>query len=145
MTTALLVDDQEDIRVLVTFVLKQADIACVAAATGEEAIPMLEADPGPDVVLLDVQMPDSDGWEVLERIRSSPTAADLPVIMTTVKAHPRDEARAWDLGCDGYVTKPFDLDALVALIREVLTRSPRERDRLRRVGSAQARARLHRT
>jgi CheY-like chemotaxis protein len=85
----------------------------------------------PDVVLLDVQMPDADGWSVLATIRNDPAIAHLPVVMCTVRARPEERARAWRLGCDGYVTKPFAIRDLVDEVTAVVARTPDERRTVR--------------
>jgi CheY-like chemotaxis protein len=76
-------------------------------------------------------MPGMDGWETLEAIRENPRTADIPVIMCTVKGSAIDILRALQLGCDGYVGKPFDIDQLVDEVRCVAARPPSEREAYR--------------
>jgi DNA-binding response OmpR family regulator len=76
------------------------------------------------VVLLDVQMPDMDGWEVLRAIRSEPAWSDVRVVMCTVKGRAVDIDHGWELGCDAYVTKPYDIDVLVGTVQGVATTHP---------------------
>ena len=78
--------------------------------------------PLPDVVLLDVTLPDADGFQILERIRANPKVARLPVVMMTGRSEVGDVARGLALGADGYVSKPFQLEALVAAVNTVLGR-----------------------
>ena len=108
MQTALLVDDNEDVRLLLRFALERAGYAVTEAGGGGEALVTLAAGAIPDVVVLDLQMPDMDGWETLRRIRSQPATAAVPVLICTVKSMPDDRNRGHQLGCDGYLTKPFD-------------------------------------
>ncbi|MDQ6928136.1 MAG: response regulator [Actinomycetota bacterium] len=117
---AMVVDDAPDIRRLLDLVLSMAGYSVVEAASGVDAVRLLRDDPLPDVVLLDVQMPDLDGWETLERVRADPRTARLPVILCTVKGMAQDNLRAWSQGCDGFVTKPVDLTDLVAQVERVL-------------------------
>jgi CheY-like chemotaxis protein len=109
-----------------------AGFAVTAASSGREALRLLAAGDLPDIVLLDVQMPDVDGWETLSRVRADPRTADLPVVLCTVKGLPEDTLRGWSLGCDGYIGKPFDIAGLVDELRGVLARGPQEREALRR-------------
>jgi CheY-like chemotaxis protein len=124
---ALVVDDAADIRLLADLVLSMAGFTVVGAASGAEALRMLAAGDLPDIVLLDVQMPDLDGWETLTRLRGDPRTAALPVVMCTVKGLPEDSLRGWSLGCDGYLGKPFDIAGLVAELEQVLARDERQR------------------
>jgi CheY-like chemotaxis protein len=129
---ALVVDDAPDIRLLADLVLSMAGFVVTAASSGTEALRMVAAGDLPDIVLLDVQMPDLDGWETLSRLRADPRTADLPVVLCTVKGLPEDTLRGWSLGCDGYLGKPFDISRLVDELRGVLERDDQERDAVRR-------------
>ena len=111
MTRVLVVDDAADLRLLIRGVLSQSGMEVTEAASGAEALRCL-ADDGPDVVILDVQMPDMDGWETLRAIRRIDSG--VAVILCTVKASPADAVRGWNLGCDAYVRKPFDIHELTA-------------------------------
>ena len=129
---ALVVDDAPDIRMLADLVLTMAGFSVTAAASGSEALRTLAEGDLPDVVVLDVQMPDLDGWETLTRMRQDPRTADLPVVLCTVKGLPEDTLRGWTLGCDGYLGKPFDISGLVEELRAVLRRDPGDREAFRR-------------
>lgn len=137
---ALVVDDAPDIRLLADLVLTMAGFTVTGAASGSEALRKLAGGDLPDIVLLDVQMPDVDGWETLTRVRADPRTAELPVVLCTVKGLPEDTLKGWSLGCDGYLGKPFDINGLVDELRTVL-----ERDREQRLAVRRARvADLHR-
>ena len=82
----------------------------------------------PDLVLLDVMMPEMDGLTVLRHMRNSPATANIPVIILTAKALAEDRVKGLDLGADDYVTKPFDLDELMARVKTVLRRAQQMRD-----------------
>ncbi len=129
---ALVVDDAPDIRLLADLVLSMAGFTVVAASSGGEALRLLAGADLPDIVLLDVQMPEVDGWETLTRVRNDPRTAHLPVVLCTVKGLPEDTLRGWSLGCDGYLGKPFDIAGLVAELQGVLARDQEQREALRR-------------
>jgi DNA-binding response OmpR family regulator len=129
---ALVVDDAADIRLLADLVLSMAGYTVTAASSGSEALQKLAAGDLPDIVLLDVQMPDVDGWETLTRVRATPRTAELPVVLCTVKGLPEDTLKGWSLGCDGYLGKPFDIGGLVDELNAVLKRTPAQRLAVRR-------------
>lgn len=130
MTTILVVDDDPDIRNLVAELLRLSAFDAVTAGSGGEAIRRLAAsapDARPALVLLDVQMPDLDGWDTLRAIRAAPDLRDLAVVLCTVQSSPTDTALGWALGCDGYVVKPFAIADLVAEVEAVLAGGPEAR------------------
>ena len=129
---ALVVDDAPDVRLLADMVLSMAGFTVTAASSGSEALRKLESGDLPDIVLLDVQMPDVDGWETLSRVREDPRTAELPIVLCTVKGLPEDSLKGWSLGCDGYLGKPFDINGLVDELHGVLNRSPEQRLAVRR-------------
>jgi two-component system OmpR family response regulator len=135
---ALVVDDAPDIRLLADLVLSMAGFTVSAASSGSEALRKLAGDL-PDIVLLDVQMPDVDGWETLARVRADSRTADLPVVLCTVKGLPEDTLKGWSLGCDGYLSKPFDINGLVDELHAVLHRSREQCLALRRTRVAELR------
>jgi CheY-like chemotaxis protein len=135
--TALVVDDAADIRLLTDLVLTMAGFTVKAAASGREALHMLAGADLPDIVLLDVQMPEVDGWETLSRVRADPRTADLPVVLCTVKGLPEDTLKGWSLGCDAYLGKPFDIGALVEELQTVLKRTIDQRLAVRRAKVAE--------
>ncbi len=140
MPTVLVVDDAPDIRLLVREVLERSGFVVIEACSGPQALQSLAGPELPDVVVLDVQMPDMDGWEVLSAVRRQRVTADLRVVLCTVKAGPADTLRAWELGCDGYLTKPFSIVDLADEVTNVTTRSQQERHLIRNERRATARA-----
>jgi two-component system OmpR family response regulator len=116
----LVVDDEPNIRDLVEVALRFHGFAPVTAATGDEALRQVRAE-RPDLVVLDVMLPDVDGFEVCRRLRAD--GHDVPVIFLTARDTPSDTVTGLTLGGDDYVTKPFSIDALVARIRAVLRRT----------------------
>lgn len=127
----LVVDDDPDIQALVGMVLTTGGFDVTTASSGTEALKTLASQPAFDAMVLDVQMPDCDGWTVLEAVRRVPATATLPVVLTTVKGHRLDQRRGWQLGCDGYMSKPFSIDVLRHEIRSVVARTGEEREALR--------------
>lgn len=140
MATVLIIEDEADVRFLIRKVLDANGIETQEASNGPAALGMLTGDePLPDLVLLDVQMPNMDGWDTLAAIRDNPVTANLPVVMCTVKGDRGSKIRGLELGCDGYVTKPFDMWELTAQVQATLARSRPEREHLRRAVLEQTR------
>jgi CheY-like chemotaxis protein len=135
--TALVVDDAPDIRLLADLVLSMAGFRVAAAASGREALRLLAEGEVPDIMLLDVQMPEVDGWETLSRVRADPRTVDLPVVLCTVKGLPEDTLKGWSIGCDGYLGKPFDIGDLVEELVGVLGRDREQREEIRRARIAE--------
>jgi DNA-binding response OmpR family regulator len=117
--SVLVVDDDDDIRTLVAELLRRAGYAVHEAANGREGLRTFHAE-RPDLVLLDVSMPELDGWETLERIRE---LSDVPVLMLTAKAQEADRVRGLRGGADDYVQKPFAREELLARVEAVLRRA----------------------
>ena len=115
----LVIDDEEDIRNLVVELLGRAGFDVQQAADGRAGLRALHAAP-PDLVLLDVSMPELDGWQTLERIRD---LSDVPVLMVTARGEELERVRGLKAGADDYVTKPFGMDELLARIRAAIRRS----------------------
>ena len=136
---AMVVDDAPDIRLLADLVLSMAGFTVTAASSGSEALRKLAGSDLPDIVLLDVQMPDVDGWETLTRVRADSRTAELPVVLCTVKGLPEDTLKGWSLGCDGYLGKPFDIGTLVDELHGVLGRDREQRLAVRRARVAELR------
>lgn len=127
MATILVCDDAADLRLLMRLTLERAGHEVVEADGGRMALVLLDSLDAVDLVLLDVQMPVQDGWSVLSAIRAHPTCRDVPIVMCTVKFSHADLIRAWTLGCDDYVNKPFDLDLLVATVESLLDSTTEDR------------------
>jgi DNA-binding response OmpR family regulator len=115
----LVVEDEDDVRRLVRVLLERAGHTVVEAANGLEALSRLETD-APDLVVLDVAMPELDGWQTLERIRD---LSDVPVLMLTARAGELDKVRGLRGGADDYVTKPFGRQELLARVEALLRRT----------------------
>ncbi|RZU10830.1 two-component system OmpR family response regulator [Kribbella rubisoli] len=123
MTRLLVVDDEATVRELLSATLRFAGFEVTSAATATEAVAAAVEEP-PDLVLLDVMLPDLDGFEVVRRLREQPTAAGpVPVLFLTARDRQADKIQGLSLGADDYVTKPFDLEELIARIRAILRRT----------------------
>jgi diguanylate cyclase (GGDEF)-like protein len=123
----LVVDDDPDILQFVRLNLELDGFEVELAGGGREALERASASP-PDLMLLDVMMPEIDGLTVLRRLRSDPATANIPVIVLTARSLAEDRVKGLDLGADDYITKPFDLEELIARVRTVLRRSQQMRD-----------------
>ncbi len=119
-TTVLAVDDDPDIGKLLRTYLGLEGFVARVAANRAEIVAALRQPPVPDLVLLDVMLPDADGFEVLARMRQHPALKSVPVIMLTAKATREAVLRGLHGGADGYVTKPFMIDSLMQAVRVVL-------------------------
>ena len=115
----LLVDDEENLRSMLEAALRHHGFDVVTAANGRDALAAVPVE-RPDLVLLDVMLPELDGWEVLKIIRRE---HDVPVIMLTARSDEVDRLVGLGLGADGYVVKPFSFREVLARVRAVLRRS----------------------
>jgi len=124
----LVVDDEATILELLAGSLRFAGFQVATAASGTEAV-RAAASSRPDLVLLDVMMPDGDGFEAARRIRAAAGGAGpgIPVIFLTARDQVTDRVTGFDLGADDYVTKPFSLDEVLARVRAVLRRTQPDR------------------
>jgi len=116
--TVLVVEDDPDIRGLVVALASRAGIGGLEAADGRSGIRAF-FEHRPDLVVLDIGLPELDGWQVLERIRE---LSEAPVLVLTAAGEKPQKLRGLDSGADDYVTKPFDSDELIARIRALLRR-----------------------
>jgi DNA-binding response OmpR family regulator len=117
--SVLVVDDDPDVRALVSTLLGRAGYQVTEAQDGRAALKALYAE-RPDLVVLDVNMPDLDGWGTLERIRE---LSDVPVVMLSARGEELEKVRALRAGADDYVTKPFGRQELLARVESVLRRA----------------------
>jgi len=116
----LVIDDDDTLVKLLHTVFRLEGFDLRTAGNRAEIVDAFAAEPPPDFILLDVMLPDIDGFEVLGRIRSHPVVKNVPVIMLTAKATREDVVNGLYLGADGYVTKPFEIEALMSAVRTVL-------------------------
>ncbi|MEW5957020.1 MAG: response regulator transcription factor [Chloroflexota bacterium] len=121
MPRILVVDDDKQIVRLVRSYLEQAGFMVLTAYDGETALHVIRRD-RPDLVVLDLMLPDRDGWELTRLIRSEPGLAALPIIMLTARVEDTDKIVGLELGADDYIAKPFNPREVVARVRAVLRR-----------------------
>ena len=116
----LVVDDEKDIVEMLKYNLEKSGYSVMIAHNGKEALE--KAQKHPDLILLDVMMPEMDGWEVCRQIKRDEKTSDIPVLFLTAKGGETDEVVGLELGADDYVVKPIALAKLLARIRSVLRR-----------------------
>src|SRR6187399_517573 len=118
-STILVVDDERNIVQLARLYLRNEGYQVEAAANGREALEKVRQT-NPSLILLDLMMPEMDGWEVCKQLRKT---SDVPIIMLTARDDDIDKVVGLELGADDYVTKPFNPRELVARVKAVLRRS----------------------
>ena len=117
----LVIDDEEPTAQLIGMLLERRGFDVIKAYKAEEGLRQAYRHQ-PDLVLLDIMMPDMDGWEVCKRLREM---SDVPIVFLTARGEVRDVVKGLEMGADDYVIKPYDNDELVARVRAHLRRSPR--------------------
>jgi two-component system cell cycle response regulator DivK len=115
----LVIEDQEDNRRIVRDLLTSVGYRIIEAVTGEEGVTAAELHV-PDLILMDIQLPGIDGYEATRRIKANPALRHIPIIVVTSYALSGDDVKAFEAGCDGYISKPFSPRALLTRIREFL-------------------------
>ena len=115
----LVIEDQEDNRRIMRDLLTSAGYEIIEAVTGADGVAAAEAH-RPDLILMDIQLPDFDGHEATRRIKANPDLRPIPVIAVTSYALSGDDVKAFEAGCDAYVSKPFSPRALLTKIRDIL-------------------------
>lgn len=120
MIKVLIADDEGRIRKIVRDFLVAKKYEVIEAADGEEAVDIFMTEKDIDLVILDVMMPKTDGWEACRQIRNE---SAVPIIMLTAKSEENDELHGFDLGADEYITKPFSPKILVARVEALLKRN----------------------
>lgn len=123
----LLVDDDPDVVRFVTSSLELEGFSTKSVSSPEEGLAVATADP-PDLLMLDVSLEDGEGFALIERLRTGPVTANVPMVLVTAQDRVTDIVRGLDAGADDYVTKPFAVDELLARVRAVLRRSNAMRD-----------------
>jgi DNA-binding response OmpR family regulator len=113
----LVVDDEEHVVAAIVTNLQLEGYEVIPAYNGAEALELVREEK-PDLVVLDVMMPEMSGWEVLQNLKNNPATENLPVIMLTALSQDRDIERGWELEANAYLTKPFDPAKLIRIVRE---------------------------
>jgi two-component system phosphate regulon response regulator PhoB len=136
MERVLIVDDDPDILRLVTYNLKQAGFEPTTAATGRKALEIIQSHP-PDLIILDVMLPDVDGLEVCRTLRGREGSRNIPILMLTARGEEIDRVVGFELGADDYVMKPFSPRELVLRVKSILRRAHTDRSEMLRLGKIQ--------
>ncbi len=119
MKRVLVVDDNDNNRYLIRFILEKNGFEVIEATGGVEGVELAVRDK-PDLVLMDIQLPDIDGIEATRRIRTSEANGSIPIIAITSFAMPGDREKVLAAGCNGYISKPIDVDGFITEIEKVL-------------------------
>jgi CheY-like chemotaxis protein len=118
-TTILLVEDNYDNLKIYTVILEFAGFRVITAKDGAEALKMVP-EARPDLILMDVAIPEIDGWEVTKRLKADPKTSSIPIIMLTAHALSADRKRAFEVGADGYIPKPADPASVLDAVKKRL-------------------------
>ncbi len=119
MSKIIIADDEQLIRKLVNDFLTNSGYTVLEAADGEQALQLFEANPDTDLLILDIMMPEYDGWEVARKVRKT---SDVPIMMLTARSQDFDQITGFEAGADDYVTKPFSPAVLVKRVEAILKR-----------------------
>jgi len=115
----LVVDDSADVRLVCRVNLEYHGFEVVDAENGDEALELARRK-RPDLILLDVMLPDVDGWEILSKVKSQSETASIPVVMLTARTREADQIRGWRAGASDYIIKPFNPEALILTVRAAI-------------------------
>ena len=118
----LVIEDQEDNRTILRDLLTAAEFEYLEATNGAEGVDTAERE-RPDLILMDIQLPEIDGYEATRRIKAKPELSPIPIIAVTSFALSGDDKKALAAGCQDYITKPYSPRALLAKVREHLDKT----------------------
>jgi len=117
----LIVDDEQDIVESIKFTLELEDIECLEAYDGEEALSKAKKE-NPDLIILDVMLPKMNGYKIARLLKFDESYNNIPIIMLTARTQQNDIELGEETGANEYVTKPFDMDMLVTLVKKYLSK-----------------------
>jgi CheY-like chemotaxis protein len=118
--TILIIDDDESVRLVLEHYLGEDGYATRSAGNRRQILLALQTPPLPDLILLDVEMPDADGFDLLEKFHQSKVIGDIPVVMLTARCNRKDIMKGLTLGAAGYITKPVKLTVINEALRALL-------------------------
>jgi two-component system cell cycle response regulator DivK len=118
----LIIDDDSRNIFALSAVLRARGFECVSASSAREGIEMLAHDRSTDIILMDIMMPEMDGYEAIENIRSNKRIAHIPIVAVTAQAMTGDREKALTAGADDYISKPVDVDLLMIILNKHLNR-----------------------
>jgi two-component system cell cycle response regulator DivK len=116
----LLVEDNYDNFEMVRFLLERADYTVLGARTGREAVKSAQENK-PDVILMDLSLPEMDGWEAAREIKNDPEIANIPLIALTAHTLPGDRKKAMEAGFDNYISKPINVPAFYEIVSAIFS------------------------
>jgi two-component system cell cycle response regulator DivK len=119
MTKILLVEDNEMNRDMLSRRLQRRGYVILAAESGEQGLSLARLEL-PDLILMDITLPEMDGWEAARRLKADESTRSIPIIALTARALMSDQAKAYEVGCDDYDTKPVDFSRLTEKIENLL-------------------------
>ena len=117
--TVLVVEDNESIRILIKFLLEREGYFVVAADDGDEALLKADRD-HPDLIMMDVMMKGTSGYEVCRALKKNPRTRPIPVVLVSAKGQKKEQEEGFSAGAAAYVVKPFDPEEILRLVREIL-------------------------
>jgi two-component system cell cycle response regulator DivK len=120
--TILCVEDNPDNRMLVRRILLAEDYSLMEASNAAEALNLLKG-AKPDLILMDINMPDMDGYTLTARIKTMPGFERIPILALTANVMRGDREKTLEAGCDGYIQKPIDIDELTSVVERFIARS----------------------
>jgi two-component system, cell cycle response regulator DivK len=115
----LVIEDDTDNRALVVFLLESEGFQVLQSTDGKDGLEKVTVEQ-PDLVLLDMSIPEIDGWKLARQLKENENLRSIPVVALTGHTMPGDRQKALDAGCDGYITKPLDINSFAEQVREFL-------------------------
>ena len=116
----LIIDDDSKNIFALSAVLKAKKFQCISALSAHQGLKMLSSNKNVGVVLMDMMMPEMDGYEAIEKMKSDQELKDIPVIAITAQAMTGDREKCMEAGADGYISKPVDVDELLLLLNQLI-------------------------
>ena len=116
----LIIDDDSKNIFALSAVLKAKKFQCISALSAHQGLKMLSSNKNVGVVLMDMMMPEMDGYEAIEKMKSDHELKDIPVIAITAQAMTGDREKCMEAGADGYISKPVDVDELLLLLNQLI-------------------------
>jgi two-component system cell cycle response regulator DivK len=123
----LIVEDNEDNFQLVRFLLERDGFEVISAANGKEGVETAMREK-PDLILMDLSMPEMDGWTAAQKIKAEPETKAIPLLALTAHTLPGDRMRALEAGCDGYISKPINVEYLIKTVSSSIGKARKQSD-----------------
>ncbi|MBU6429525.1 MAG: response regulator [Cyanobacteria bacterium REEB65] len=120
----LLVDDEQDLLAILELVVEQEGFRAKRAVNGAEALAWLHEGGAPSAIVLDLMMPELNGFQLLRFLKTHPQLSAIPVVVLSALTHPLDRFRAEDCGADAHIAKPFAVDDVLAVLKGLLAKGP---------------------